>query len=129
MKIIDTDIAIDHFHGNRSALGYFAENLAAGQILAISIVTLTEFLAGMREGEQERTEHLLHLFAVLDANEAIARRAADYLRQFHASHNLELGDALIAATVAHHNAELVTRNKKHYPMQDIMITIPYERGK
>lgn len=129
MKIIDTDIAIDHFHGHRAALDYFAENLATGQILAISVVTLAEFMGGMREGEQERTDRLFRLFTVLDATQDIARRAAAYLRQFHASHNLELGDALIAATVAYHNAELVTRNRKHYPMQDILITIPYQRGK
>lgn len=128
MKIIDTDIAIDHFHGHRAALDYFAENLAAGQVLAISVVTLAEFTGGMREGEQERTEGLFRLFSVLEANQEIARRAGTYLRQFHASHKLELGDALIAATVAFHNAELVTRNRKHYPMQDIAVTIPYERG-
>lgn len=129
MKIIDTDIAIDHFHGHRAALDYFADNLAAGQVLAISVITLAEFMAGMRKGEQERTERLLRLFSVLDANEAIAYRAAAYLREFRVSHNLELGDALIAGTAAYHSAELVTRNQKHYPMQDIVIAKPYERGK
>ncbi|GIL15010.1 MAG: twitching motility protein PilT [Chloroflexota bacterium] len=129
MKIIDTDIAIDHFHGHRAALDYFAENIAVGQVLAVSVVTLAEFLGGMREGEQKRTERLLHLFTILDAHQDIARRAAFYLRQFRSSHRLELGDALIAATAAYHNAELVTRNRKHYPMQDIAIVTPYERGK
>jgi predicted nucleic acid-binding protein len=129
MKIIDTDIAIDHFHGHSAALDYFAENLAQGQILAISIVTLTEFMGGMRLGEEERSEGFLRLFSILDANEAIARRAAEYLRQFRASHRLELGDALIAATAAIHSAEIITRNRKHYPMQDIAISTPYERGK
>lgn len=127
MKIIDTDIAIDHFHGHHAALNYFAENLAAGQILAVSIITLTEFMGGMREGEQDRTEELFSQFTVLDVHEKIARLAASYLRQFRPK--LELGDALIAATAAHHNAELVTRNRKHYPMRDILITVPYERGK
>lgn len=47
MRIIDTDIAIDHFHGHRAALDYFAENLVSGQILAISVVTLTEFMGGI----------------------------------------------------------------------------------
>src|SRR5689334_1922175 len=98
MKIIDTDIVIDHFHGHHAALDYFAENLAAGQILAISVVSLTELVGGMREGEQERTERLLRLFTVLDVNQEIARHAASYLRQFRASQHLDLGDTLIAAT-------------------------------
>lgn len=129
MKIIDTDIAIDHFHGNRAALDYFAENLAAGQILGISVVTLAEFMGGMRAGEEARTERLLSLFAILDVNEDIARRAALYLRHYRASHHIELGDALIAATAAHHNAEIVTRNIKHYPMPDVTLETPYTRGK
>lgn len=39
------------------------------------------------------------------------------------------GDALIAATASFFNAELVTRNIKHYPMSDIKVVVPYERGR
>ena len=49
----------------------------------------------------------------------IGRLAGDYLRQFAKSHGLDLGDALIAATVSHHKVELWTRNRRHYPMKDI----------
>jgi predicted nucleic acid-binding protein len=42
MKLIDTDVVIDHFHGHAAALTYFANSLAAGEVLAISVVTLTE---------------------------------------------------------------------------------------
>ena len=129
MKLIDTDILIDHFHSHQAAMDYFAEALAAGEVLAISVVTLVELTGGMRPAEEERTERLLSLFTVLEVNEAIGRRASAYLRQFRRSHNLELGDALIAATAAHTGAELVTRNLKHYPMNDVQIAVPYERGK
>ena len=128
MKLIDTDIAIDHFHGHHAAMEYFAENLAAGEVLSISVVTLTELLAGMRAGEEERTGRLLGLFTIHAVDEQIARRAGSYLNQFHRSHNLELGDALVAATAAHIGDELITRNLKHYPMSDISIAVPYERG-
>ena len=59
MKLIDTDIAIDHFHGNELAREFFARTLAAGEPLYISVVTLTELLAGMRPGEEQVTERLL----------------------------------------------------------------------
>jgi predicted nucleic acid-binding protein len=39
-------------------------------------------------------------------------------RQFHASHAVELGDALIAATASVHTLRLWTRNRKHFPMRD-----------
>lgn len=129
MKLIDSDIVIDHFHGHRATLEYFAENLAAGETLAIAVVTLTELMGGMRAGEEERTERTLRLFAILNVTEAIGRHASEYLRQFRRTHHLELGDALIAATAHQYDAELITRNLKHYPMSDIRITVPYERGR
>lgn len=127
MKLIDTDVAIDHFHGHHAARDYFAEALAAGDVLAISVVTLTELMAGMRPGEEVRTEKLLDLFVLLDVDEAIGRKAGEYLREFGSSHHLEFGDALIAASTALNEAELITRNLKHYPMTDIHIASPYRR--
>lgn len=129
MRLIDTDVVIDHFHGHAATLEYFTESLAAGEALAISVVTLTEVLSGLRRGEEERTERLLQLFAIQDVTEAIRRRAGDYLREFRHTHHLELGDALVAATAFHHGADLITRNLKHYPMTDIQIAAPYERGR
>lgn len=128
MKLIDTDILIDHFHGNRSALDSIGQWLLEGEELAVSVVTLTELMGGMRLGEEEKTERLLALFSILPINEAIGRRAAIYLRQFRRSHRLELGDGLIAATAAEYSAVVITRNVKHYPMTDIKIVVPYQRG-
>ncbi|MCL4303407.1 MAG: type II toxin-antitoxin system VapC family toxin [Anaerolineae bacterium] len=129
MKLIDTDILIDHFHGHRATLDFIAQQLVAGETLAISVVTVTEFSGGMRPGEETRTERLLSLLAILNIDEAIARQAGRYLREYRRSHRLELGDALIAATAQQAGAGLVTRNIKHYPMPDITILIPYERGR
>lgn len=129
MKLIDTDILIDHFHGHRAAFNFIAQQLVNGETLAISVVTITEFSSGMRPGEEERTEQLLSLFTVLDVTEETARQAGEYLRQFRHSHKLELGDALIAASARLVGADIVTRNLKHYPMADISVVIPYERGR
>lgn len=127
--LIDTDIVIDHFHGHTAALDYFAMNLAAGEALAISVVTLTEVLSGVRSGEEKRTESLLQLFTIQQVTEAIARQAGVYLREFRRSHHLELGDALIGPTAPQLGVALVTRNLKHYPMTDIQVVVPYERGR
>jgi hypothetical protein len=128
MKLIDTDIAIDHFHGNRAARDFFEQALADGEPIFISVVTLTELLAGMRPNEEELTEKLLTLFTLVEADDAIGRKAGEYLRRYSRSHKLDLGDALIAATAFVTGAQLVTRNLKHYPMTDIQTLAPYERG-
>jgi predicted nucleic acid-binding protein len=129
MKLIDTDVVIDHFHGNQAARDFFGEALASGESLVISVITLTELMAGMRLGEEARTETLLALFTLMEVNEAIGRKAGDYLREFSLSRHLELGDALIAASASVAGAELITRNRKHYPMSDIQVVSPYERGR
>ncbi len=128
MKLIDTDIAIDHFHGHRQTFEYFTQTLADGEVLAMSVVSLTEILAGMRPGEQERTEKLFNLFLVIDVDEAIAHKAGEYLSQHRAVRKMELADALIAATAFVTGAEAVIRNVKHYPMGDVQIASPYEHG-
>ena len=128
MKLIDTDILIDHFHGHQAALDFLARQLGDNESLALSVVTLTEFTGGMRPGEEARTEQLLALFTLLDVNPIIARQAGDYLRRYRRSHRIDLGDALIAATAKSLGVPVVTRNIKHYPMDDIKILTPYQRG-
>ena len=128
MKLIDTDIAIDHFHGNPAALEYFTQTLVEGETLAMSVVSLTEILAGMRAGEQERTEKLFNLFIIVDVDEQIARKAGDYLNEYRQKRHMELADALIAASAFVVGAELITRNVKHYPMQEVHVVVPYKRG-
>jgi predicted nucleic acid-binding protein len=44
--VIDTDILIDHFHGNPAATAFIENMLLAGQPLAISIAAVAEILAG-----------------------------------------------------------------------------------
>ncbi|MFH1636241.1 MAG: type II toxin-antitoxin system VapC family toxin [Chloroflexota bacterium] len=129
MILIDTDIVIDHFHGHQAALDHLSDALAAGETLAVSVVTVTELLGGMRAGEEDRTERLLDMFYIIDVNEAISRTAGFYLRQYRRSHNMDFGDALIAATAQDTVAILYTRNIRHYPMDDITVKLPYKRGK
>ena len=128
MKLIDTDIAIDHFHGHRETFDYFTQSLTEGEILAMSVVSLAEILAGMRPGEQERTEKLFNLFVLIEVDEHIAHKAGEYLNNYRATKHIELADALIAATAFAAGAELITRNLKHYPMEDVQVAAPYERG-
>lgn len=126
--VIDTDILIDHFHGNILATDFIQKALLDGKQLFVSVVAVAEILAGMRPGEKDDTDSLLSLFSVYPADEELARIAGAYLNQFAASHRLDLGDALTAATARVTGFELYTRNVRHYPMDDITVIAPYQRG-
>ncbi|MCA1719025.1 MAG: type II toxin-antitoxin system VapC family toxin, partial [Actinobacteria bacterium] len=49
-----------------------------------------------------------------------------YRRDYGPSHGTGLADALIAATTEETGADLVTFNRRHFPMIS-RITVPYER--
>lgn len=129
MIVIDTDILIDHFHDNADATALIRTALLNRESIIISVASVAELLAGMRSGEEERTEALISLFRVQPADEKIARIAGSYLNQFARKSRIDLGDAIIAATAKSVNAILYTRNIRHYPMDDIEVKVPYERGK
>lgn len=128
MKLLDTDVLIDLFHRNPLALLFIDRQDEAHEELAISAITLVELLGGMRPGEEERTARLLHQFAVIEIDEAIARQAARFLRTYTRSHRIQTSDALIAATAFLRGADLVTRNVRHYPMPEVLVIEPYRRG-
>ena len=92
--IVDTDILIDHFHGNADATAFVREALLHGEPLLISIATVSELLAGMRPGEEEDTNALLSLFRIYPADEPIARIAGAFLNQYGRQHRLDLGDEM-----------------------------------
>jgi predicted nucleic acid-binding protein len=57
-------------------------------------------------------------FVAIDAE--VGRKAGGYLREFRRSHAVEIADALIAASASARRAQLWTRNRKHYPMKDVL---------
>jgi len=129
VRLIDTDVLIDHFHNVSAATDYIASALLSDGELFISSVSVAEVLAGMRPGEEAETEALFALFSIRPADEPVARAAGAYLNQFARASQLDLGDALIAATAKILSTELITRNVKHYPMKDIVVRAPYARGR
>ena len=118
--LIDSDVLIDVLRGKDAALRFQWEELAAGSVLlAYSPVTAAEIWHGVREGEQDIVTGLFAAMTCIPINAEIGRAAGDYLRQYRRSHNVALGDALIAATAALHQIPLWTRNRKHYPMKEV----------
>jgi predicted nucleic acid-binding protein len=82
-------------------------------------VTAAELWAGARPREHQALTNLFRVLLCAPIDGETGRQAGNYLHQYGKSHGLELGDALIAAAALLNDAELWTRNRKHYPMKEL----------
>ena len=118
--LIDTDILIEVLRGkNADVSSKWVELSESGTLVVYSPVTVAELWAGIRPKEESAVKAFVEKLVCVSISDEIGRRAGAYLQAFHKSHALELGDTLIAATAVMSEAQLWTRNRKHYPMRDI----------
>src|SRR5262249_49500790 len=91
--------------------------------LAISRISWMEVLTGVRDAEeQNRVEHLLGFFEMVEFDEPVAREAIRLRKQ----HRLKLPDAIIWASAKLGDNLLVTRNSRDFPIGDPGIRLPYQ---
>ncbi len=122
--LIDTDVLIDYLRDKPEAVSY-VEGLT--ERLLVSAVTIAELYAGVRDGaEHTALDSFIRAFEIVAVDEEIAVTGGLYRRDYSKSHSTGLADALIAATAKIRNAELVTLNRKHFPMLSNVI-VPYQK--
>ena len=118
--LIDSDILIEVSRARDHALLARWDELSRSEVaLLCSPVTVAELWHDARPKEHGTLEALFAAIHCVPIESKIGLRAGEYLRQYAKSHHVELGDALIAATVSVHDLELWTRNRRHYPMRDV----------
>jgi len=123
--LIDTDVLIDYLRGRAEAVSYLESRT---EPLLISAITVAELYAGVREGaERVALEQFLSVFNVISVDDVLAAAGGLIRRDYGKSHGVGLADAIIAATAEARKAELVTLNKKHFPMLSSVVT-PYHKG-
>jgi predicted nucleic acid-binding protein len=118
--LLDTNILIDFLRRHAHAIA-FVDSLAARP--ALSVITVSEPFAGVREGrERSEMERFFARSILLDVDQQIAARAGLLLRTYRKSHGVGLADALIAAMAEADGARLATLNIKHFPMlPDVLV--------
>lgn len=122
--LIDTGVLMEYLRGRDEAVAYL-EGLTSD--LYLSVISVAELFAGIKNDEEgESLELLLQAFAILPVTEKTAGRGRAYRREYRPSHGTGLADALIAATCEESGANLVTFNRRHFPMVS-RITVPYRR--
>jgi predicted nucleic acid-binding protein len=118
--LVDSDIIIDVLRQqNPEILENWVELADSSEAVICSPVSVAEVFHGMRAREKDTVEKLFSGMLCFPIDQQIGRRAGEYLRLFHISHSLALGDALIAATASTFDLMLWTRNRKHFPMKDL----------
>jgi predicted nucleic acid-binding protein len=110
--IFDTDVLIWFFRGNPKA----AKVIEACKDRKLSAVTLMELHQGARDKKEQRSiGKFLHdySFELLPISENISHRGSIYVEEYCLKANLQMADALIAATVIEHRETLCSANAKH----------------
>ena len=122
--LLDTDVLVEYLRGRQEAIEYL-EGLESD--LFVSDVSVAELFSGVKGDQEERSlEQFLLAFTALPVTEGVARLGGFYRRDFRPSHGTGLADALIAATAEENGVDLVTLNRRHFPMVR-KVTIPYGR--
>ena len=112
MILIDTNIFVDHLRGHLPAIKFF-NSLSKEENVIFSIITEAELISGKdceNIKRKELTLQFLHRWNKIIISNQIAVLAGDIKRNF----DLEMPDAIIAATARVNNADLLTKNIKDF---------------
>lgn len=128
--LLDSDILMDFFKQKGYAVETLDRLLVSGT-LYISILSVTELRTGwMSEQARRFLLKLYDLVKVINLNKKIVELAGKFRQEFKNTKGILLPviDTLIAATAILEKCQLVTRNKKDYPMPEIKFYEVEEEG-
>ncbi len=123
--LIDSDILIDHLRGNNKATESIRDLHEQSHPVVSSVVCEAEVFSNILKGETKQVDDLFRYIKAIPVDSETARLAGAYRQKYGKNNRVEIPDALIAATAKLNNLTLVTRNKKHYPMSDVKVMVPY----
>jgi len=122
--LVDTDVLVDYLRGLPKAASYL-EGLSAPP--SISVISVAELYAGVRRGsEQRKLDAFVGAMQVVALDADCSSLGGLFRRDYGPSHGVTLTDALIAASASINKLDLVTLNKKHYPMLQ-KVLVPYRK--
>jgi predicted nucleic acid-binding protein len=124
--LLDTDILVDYLRGVPQAVKFLQKAITTS-VCHISAITIAELYAGVKDGkERPILDAFIQEFTLAVIDEKTAQQGGIYKRDYGKSHGVGLADAILAATADNLDAELITLNKKHYPMLK-SVSVPYKK--
>ena len=122
--LFDSDIIIDILKNDKYLINYVKKLKEESSTLFYSPVSKAEIFAGAFKDEFDKINLFFNQFTCIQITDSIGEQAGLFLNQYRKSHNIGLGDALIAATAFYYDLYLLTRNTKHYPMPEVRVIKP-----
>lgn len=123
--VVDSDILIDHMRGFEPAKIIIGKVRNKEIIGYLSSVTEAEMFAGADiklEKRRQELDELIKLFSKIILNNEIAQKAGEFRRNY----DVQIPDAIIAATAFHQKCKLWTKNKKDFEkIKEIEVEEPY----
>jgi predicted nucleic acid-binding protein len=111
--LLDTCILIDYLRGNSSIYDLLIKDKSIN--LYMSTVTVMELILGaLNKREVNYIQKAFKEIKIIYINEDISKNAEDLMIKYNKSHNLQIDDALIAATSMVMNIVLITYNKSDF---------------
>jgi predicted nucleic acid-binding protein len=118
--LLDTTVLLDVLRARQNRRSLLAELIAGGHVLATAAINIAEVYAGMRSGEENKTEAFLSSLDCYPITAAIARRAGSLKSAWaHKGRTLSLADMIVAATAIENGLSLMTDNRKDFPLPEL----------
>ena len=124
--LLDTTVLLDVLRARQNRRALLVQLVTAGHTLSTSAINLGEVYAGMRPGEEPRTEAFLSSLECYPLTASIARRAGSLKSAWaRKGHTLSLADMIVAATALEHGLTLMTDNRKDFPLPELKLHPPF----
>jgi len=126
--LLDTTVLVDVLRSRQNRRSLLAQLVEGGHSLATAAINIAELYAGMRAGEESRTEAFLCGLAWYPLTAAIARRAGSLKSTWaRKGVTLSLADMIVAATALEYQLTLMTDNRKDFPLPELELYPPVSK--
>ena len=122
--LIDTDLATDFLRGEPYARDLLLPLWDLSQAY-LSVLTIYELYAGMKEKERESTDHFIGARLIEPVSQEIAAKGGEWRASYREKGiALTAVDCLIASTALMQGHKIATRNVRHYPDKKLLLFLP-----
>ena len=111
--LVDTCVFIDYLRGEEGVYSFFTNDDTID--LSMSTITMMELMIGAHNKlEIQRIKKAFRKISLIYLNDDISKIGQDLIEAYTKSHNLQIPDALIAATALNLQLVLITYNKSDF---------------